>query len=142
MTGSTPERRISFLPLESGVMAMAVSPDDFAAQRLAELRAPSPGSAQIHRLARAGLHPPACRNPCENLPEGCTRTFATLTACRQRNARLLEPEGESPFARQTQLSLCGNEQDAAEIASPSSGRITAHAITRRMIRASTRRQPR
>ena len=34
MAGSTPERRISFLPLKSNLMALAVSTDDLAAARL------------------------------------------------------------------------------------------------------------
>jgi hypothetical protein len=34
MTGSTPERRISFFPVRSNLMALAVSPDESAALRL------------------------------------------------------------------------------------------------------------
>ncbi|HEY4089161.1 MAG TPA: hypothetical protein VGM43_24700 [Bryobacteraceae bacterium] len=40
MQGSQPDRRISFLPLEPNMMALAVSTDDLAANRLAKAGAP------------------------------------------------------------------------------------------------------
>ena len=40
MQGSTPERRISFLPLRDDIMALAVSTDDLAATRLTKTGAP------------------------------------------------------------------------------------------------------
>ena len=125
MTGSTPERRISFLPLESGVMAMAVSPDDFAAQRLASPGAgpdpTTPGSPVWLSL------PASVLKSGENLPEG-TRMFAHSMDRADSVTLGLEPEGNRLAAKLNVL--CANEQDAAEIASQL-GRITA--LLREMI---------
>jgi hypothetical protein len=119
MTGSTPERRISFLPLQSGVMAMAVSPDDFAAQRLA-----SPAAGPDPRMPSSPVWlslPASVLKSSENLPEG-TRMFAH-SIDRADSATLgLEPEGRRLAAKLNVL--CRNEQDATEVAAQL-GRITA-----------------
>ena len=54
--GSTPERRISFLPLRNDVMALAVGTDDMAATRLT--KAGQPVTGNCHRV-RSGFRYPA-----------------------------------------------------------------------------------
>jgi len=71
MTGSTPERRISFFPVRHNLMALAVSTDDLAAKRMigetpgAALTSPTPPSgsafpAPSSRPVRAFPTAPAC----------------------------------------------------------------------------------
>ena len=119
MQGSTPDRRISFLPLQSGVMAMGVSTDDFAAQRLASPAGgpnpPSPSSPVWIAL------PSSVLRSSETLPEG-TRMFARSIDRADTVTLGLEPEGARLAARLNVL--CRNEQDAMEIAAQL-GKITA-----------------
>jgi len=98
MPGSTPERRISFLPLQSNLMALAVSTDSFAASRLVE------GTAGIVQP----LDPP--RDPvwlsisaeslktANQLPAG-SRFFAAALASADKILLSLGPQGEQLEAR-------------------------------------------
>jgi len=126
MAGSTPERRISFFPLRSGIMAMAVSTDEFAAQRLA-----TPGTGPDPEVPHAPLWlsiPPSVLKSGENLPEG-TRMFAHSIDRADSVSLEFAPEGNRLAARL--IVLCRNDQDAAEVATQL-GRITA--LLREMIR--------
>ena len=118
MVGSTPDRRISFLPLESHVMAMAVSTDDFAAQRLASpargAAPPTPGSPVWLSL------PASVLRSGESLPEG-TRMFARSIDRADSVTLAFEPEGSRLAAKLNVL--CRNEQDAGAVAAEL-GRIT------------------
>jgi hypothetical protein len=75
--GSTPERRISFFPLEPNLMALAVSPDESAVVRL---RDAAPGPAP--EIPAGLLHSPA---------------WMSIPASLLRSGDL--PEGARPFAR-------------------------------------------
>lgn len=74
VAGSRPERRISYFPLRPDVMALAVSPDEWAAARLQRRwRAVEPAGAPAYPVwARI---PPQVLAKAENLPPG-TRLFA------------------------------------------------------------------
>lgn len=125
MAGSTPDRHISFLPLESNVMAMGVSTDDFAAQRLA-----SPGGGPEPQMPGAPVWlslPASVLRSSENLPEG-TRMFAHSMDNADSLTLGLEPEGSRLAAKLNVL--CRNEQDATEIAGQL-GKITS--LLREMI---------
>jgi hypothetical protein len=125
MSGSTPERRISFFPLESNVMAMGVSSDDFAAQRLAS---PATGpDPQTPRMPVWLALPTSVLKGSDNLPGG-TRMFAHSIEAADSLTLGIEPEGSRLAAKLNVL--CRNEQDASQVASEL-GRITA--LLREMI---------
>lgn len=119
MNGSTPERRISFLPLQSDVMAMGVSTDDFAAQRLASA-ATGPAPPSMDAPLWLSL-PPAVLQSRGNLPEG-TGMFAHSLDRADTVTLGLVPEGGRLAARLNVL--CRSEQDATDIANQL-GRTTA-----------------
>ncbi len=127
MAGSLPERRISFLPVHSSVMALAVSTDDSAALRLTEPE-PAPGPA----LEFPGdpvwlLVPPSTLKTPENLPSG-TRMFARGMENAERIVLSLGPAQEQ-YAIRLDV-LCRSEQDAGALAS----QLTrATAVLREMI---------
>lgn len=119
MTGSTPDRRISFLPLQSEVMAMGVSTDDFAAQRLASA-ATGPAPPSMDAPVWLSL-PPSVLKSSGNLPEG-TSMFAHSLDRADTVTLGLVPEGARLAARLNVA--CRNERDAADIANQL-GRTTA-----------------
>ena len=113
MPGSTPERRISFYPLQSNLMALAVSSDSSAATRLHE---PLSGAVQP-------LDPPVdpvwFSIPAENLKSaeqlpGGTRLFATALASADKILLSLGPQGQQFEARLAVT--CRNSTDAAALA--------------------------
>jgi hypothetical protein len=112
MTGSTPDRRISFVPVQSGLMAMAVSTDQSAALELTNSR---PGPAAEVPNAPVWLSVPgALLRSGENLPTG-TKMFAHGMEKAEKVLLTLAPEGKRLAAR---LEVrCLNEQDAVEVAS-------------------------
>jgi hypothetical protein len=108
MAGSTPDRNISFLPLQSGLMALAVSPDAAAAVRM-ELSAatapiPTPDAPVWMFLPRTILKSQ------DNLPDG-TRLFAKTVEDAKSVTLGFSPEGNRIAARLNVL--CKNDQDAA-----------------------------
>ena len=110
MIGSSPERRISFYPVQSRLMAMAVSREESAVLRLQ-----GAGSGPLPESPNAPIWisiPAATLRSGDALPEG-TRMFAR-TMERADNVTLgFSPEGERLAAR---LEVrCRNEQDAADI---------------------------
>jgi hypothetical protein len=111
MQGSTPERRISFLPLRSDLMALAVSQDDSAALRLK--------AASSNRVPAAGPDAPiwisipsAMLRSGENLPNG-TRMFARSVGQAEAVTLAFAPDGQRLAARLNVL--CRSEVDAADI---------------------------
>ena len=111
MQGSTAERRISFFPLRSNLMALAVSPDDSAALRL-NTAASSP-DAQIPGAPIWLSIPTAMLRSGENLPDG-TRMFARSVGQAETVTLAFAPEGQRLAARLDVL--CRNEVDAADVA--------------------------
>lgn len=118
MQGSTPERRISFFPVESDLMALAVSPDDSAVLRLS-----TPSEAREFSAPDAPLWvsiPPPVLQSSESLPAE-TRTFARTVA--RAEAVVLSFDAEAGrFAAKLSV-RCRSSEDAAELAAEL-GRLT------------------
>jgi hypothetical protein len=112
MTGSTPDRRISFLPIQSGLMALAVSTDDRAAMRLAD--AGSGPEPQIPDAPVWAMVPPAALRGAEGLPDG-TRPFARAVALAESITLSFVAE-DSRFALKLDLK-CRSDQDAYDASS-------------------------
>jgi len=111
MQGTMPERQISFFPLRSGVMALAVSPDASAALRLA---APAPGTPAIPPASPVWLSVPvATLRSGDTLPAG-TRMFAHSLAEAESVTLAFGPDGRHMAAKLDVL--CRNEIDAADAA--------------------------
>jgi hypothetical protein len=112
MTGSAPERRISFFPLRANLMALAVSPDESAALRLnSAASGPDP-------LVPAGpvwlSIPTSVLKSGDGLPAG-TRLFARGMERAETVTLAFAPEGHGLAAR---LDVrCRDERDAADLAS-------------------------
>lgn len=113
MPGSRPERRISFLPLQSNLMALAVSTDGSAAQRLAEAPArrvqplDPPRDPVWLSIPAESLKTPG------QLPAGAS-FFTTALASADRILVSLGPEGQQLEARL--LVTCRTSADAAALA--------------------------
>lgn len=111
MQGSTPDRRISFFPLRSNLMALAVSPDDSAALRLNT--ASSSPMAQLPAGPIWLSIPSSMLRSGENLPDG-TRQFARSVGEAETVTLAFTPEGRRLAAHLDVL--CRNEVDAADVA--------------------------
>ena len=112
MAGSAPDRRISFLPIQSGLMALAVSQDDTAALRLAKS-----GGGPDPQLPDAPVWvtlPPALLRGVQNLPDG-TRPFARAVGQAESITLSFAPE-EKRYALKLTVN-CRNDQDAYDAAS-------------------------
>ena len=113
MPGSTPERRISFSPLQSNLMALAVSSDSSAAVRLQEA---SSGAVQPLELP---IDPVWFSIPAEHLKgarqlPGGAHVFATALASADKILLSLGPDGSQFEARLTVT--CRSSTDAAALA--------------------------
>lgn len=113
MPGSTAERKISFSPLQSNLMALAVSSDSSAAVRLQEA---SSGAVQPLDLPS---DPVWFSIPAENLKgerqlPGGAHVFATALASADKILLSLGPEGPQFEARLAVT--CRNSTDAAALA--------------------------
>jgi hypothetical protein len=132
MGGSTPDRNISFLPLQSGLMALAVSSDAEAAVRMeatdTSALIPAPDAPVWMFL------PPSMLKSQDNLPDG-TRLFAKAVEDARSIALGFSPEGKGVAARLNVL--CRNDQDAA-LAAAQLTKVTE--VLREMI-AHTPRKP-
>ncbi|SPE29228.1 conserved hypothetical protein [Candidatus Sulfopaludibacter sp. SbA3] len=107
--GSSQERRISFLPLQSDVMAMAVSDDGSAATRLTEtIGGPDPEVPD----APIWLSIPASILKSNTLPEG-TVSFARSVADSDRVTLMFVPEGKRLAAKLSVL--CRSAEDAGKV---------------------------
>ena len=125
MAGSAPDRRISFFPVQSGLMALAVSTDAMAAMRLASSTSgPDP---QIPDAPVWASLPPSLLKSAENLPDG-TRPFARAVGQAESVTLAFVPEG-SRFALKLDV-VCHSDQDAYDAASQMT-RITE--LLRKMI---------
>ena len=111
MDGSTPQRLISFLPVKTGLLALAVSPDNSAAETM--LR---PGEALSHEPPNAPVWvsiPHSILQTPESLPSG-TRLFARGLEQAESVTISAALEGARMAAR---LEVhCANATDAAAIA--------------------------
>jgi len=112
MTGSVPERRISFFPLRSNLMALAVSPDESAALRLENaVSGPDP---QVPAAPVWLSIPTSMLKSGDSLPAG-TRLFASGMERAETVTLSFAPEGHGLAAR---LDIrCRDERDAADLAS-------------------------
>jgi hypothetical protein len=91
LAGSQPNRRISFYPLKSGIMAMAISPDDFGAYQVA---------SESGRLA---LAPP--KEPVWALiPAGALQSMDALPAAAKAYVPALQAADEIVFSISTDRS--------------------------------------
>jgi hypothetical protein len=119
MAGSAPERQISFFPLRSGLMALAVSADDGAALRL-NTAAPEPGEEVPDAPVWFSIPPSVLKSP-SNLPDGA-RMFARGMERAESITLGFAPEGSRLAAR---LNVrCRNAQDAADVAAQLTGATT------------------
>jgi hypothetical protein len=111
MAGSLPERRISFYPLQPDLMALAVSADEAAAQRMNNV-----DSRQEREIPGAPVWisvPPAIVRSGQSLPAGA-QMFARSLERAQTVTLALMPESGSFAAR---LSVrCANDADAVSLA--------------------------
>ncbi len=112
LIGSAPDRRISFLPIQSGLLALAVSTDDMAAMRLASPAA-GPGLPIPDAPVWASL-PPSWLKSAEDLPDG-TRPFARAVGQAESVILAFAPEGNR-FALKLTV-VCRGDQDAYDAAS-------------------------
>ena len=111
MSGSAPERRISFYPIQSGVMALAVSPDETAALRMNTLD-PRPDPELPGAPVWLSIPPSIVRSG-QELPEG-TQMFARSLERAQTVTLSLTPESGNFAAR---LNVrCSNDADASALA--------------------------
>jgi len=126
LTGSTPQRRISFLPLRPNLMALAVSTDDWAARTLAAEQPAAPAGDLPDAPMWMRIPGSALRSP-SGLPDG-TRMFARSMEQADYAVLALRPDGQKLAAR---LDVhCGSARDAADIAGELSH---ATALLREMI---------
>ncbi|HWB87523.1 MAG TPA: hypothetical protein VG675_25500 [Bryobacteraceae bacterium] len=111
MAGSTPDRRISFFPLQSGLMALAVSTDDSAAL---QMRDSHPKRTMEIPDAPVWLSvPPSVLRADNSLPTG-TRMFARSLESAEMLTLSFVPEGTRIAAKLNVL--CRNDQDASDLA--------------------------
>ena len=112
MNGSTPERRISFFPVRSNLMALAVSPDELAALRLEN--AASGPDPQVPAAPVWLSIPTSVLKSSDSLPAG-TRNFARSLEQAETVTLAFAPEGHGLAAR---LDVrCRDDRDAADLAS-------------------------
>ena len=112
LTGSTQERRISFYPLQQGLMALAVSPEDSAALRMNIVE-----PREDFEIPNAPVWlsiPPSVVKSGQSLPAG-TQMFARSLERAQVVTLAMVPEGDR-FAAKLNV-RCASEQDAAELSS-------------------------
>jgi hypothetical protein len=111
MQGSTADRHISFLPLQSNLMALAISPDDSAAVRMQE---PVEGSMPEIPDAPVWFSIPPEILRSGDLPQGA-QPFARSLENAASLVLSLAPDGKQIAARLNVL--CRTNQDAAELTS-------------------------
>jgi hypothetical protein len=133
LTGSTPNRQISFLRLEAGVMALAVSPDATAATRIAAKAGPRPAQ-DLPRQPLWLSVPSAALRKLDGLPGG-TRVLAKAMEDSESILLSAGPQG-TQFEARIEVT-CRNDQDAAALGAQLE-RITA--LLREAI-AHEKRQP-
>jgi hypothetical protein len=111
MAGSTPDRRISFFPMQRNLMALAVSTDDLAAKRMiGETPGPAPAVPDAPIWMRI---PGAMLKSGEGLPDG-TRMFARTVGGADSITLMFVPDGDRLAAKLD--IICRDERDAAKMA--------------------------
>jgi len=111
MQGSTPDRRISFFPLQSNLMALAVSQDESAALRL---QSSSPATnAEVPNAPVWMAFPGAALKSTEALPDG-TRPFARAVESADSVILSFVPEDKRLAAKLTVS--CHSAQEASDLA--------------------------
>ena len=108
MPGSTPERHISFLPVQSNLMALAVSTDDSAALRMTET-ASGPGGEVPDAPIWLSI-PPSALKSSSKVPEDARPFTKSLEGA---ESTLIEFVGEGDHFALKLTVRCTNEQDAA-----------------------------
>src|SRR5438477_1328463 len=112
MRGSTPDRHISFFPLQSNLMALGVSRDDTAALRMNQA-APGPDPEVPEAPVWLSI-PPSLLKSGQKLPDGA-QMFARGLERAEAATLALTMEGGGYAAK---LNVrCGNDQDAAVLRS-------------------------
>jgi hypothetical protein len=111
LSGSTKARNISFFPLQSGVMAMAVAQDESAALRMNTVD--SRPDMEIPNAPIWLSIPPSVVKSGQSLP-ACTQMFARSLERAQAVMLSLVPEG-SRFAAKLHV-RCASDADAAALA--------------------------
>ncbi len=132
MTGSAPDRLISFFPLRSNLMALAVSQDDSAALRLST---PAPSNGIVAPAEPVWVSIPASTlKSAAAMPEGA-RPFAEAMGQADAITLAFAPDGGNIAA--TLYIRCKEPADAAEIAS----KLTAATSLLRDALAKSHQQP-
>jgi hypothetical protein len=109
MPGSVPERKISFFPIKSNLMAMAVSTDESAATRMSEPGKNSRAIALLKQPVWLSL-PSSTLQASDNFPTG-TRLFAKAIEGAESATISLAPQGKGIEA---QLEVvCRNAKEAS-----------------------------
>jgi hypothetical protein len=111
MGGSTPERHISFFPMQSNLMALAVSPEEDAAHHMSDID-PRP-DREIPNAPIWLSIPPSVVNSGQTLPPG-TQMFARSLQHAQAVTLAIVPEGQR-FAAKLNV-LCASAGDATGLA--------------------------
>jgi hypothetical protein len=111
LAGSSPEKRISFFPMQSNLMAMAVSDDDVAALRMNTVDARE--DAEIPNAPLWLSIPPSVVKSGQNLPAG-TQMFARSLERAQAVTLALVPE-EDHFAAKLNV-RCASDAAAVALA--------------------------
>ena len=112
MPGSAPDRHISFFPVQSNLMALAVSGDDSAALRMSST-AGAPNLAAPEAPLWVAI-PGSVLQSGENLPQE-TQIFARSMSQAESAVLSFASEGDR-FAARLQI-LCRSSQDASDLAS-------------------------
>ncbi|HXK02465.1 MAG TPA: hypothetical protein VMS37_08685 [Verrucomicrobiae bacterium] len=112
MVGSAPDRRISFFPLQQNVMALAVSPEESAAERMSAVsRRPD---TELPSAPLWMTIPPSVLKSGQNLPSG-TQMFVHSMERAEGVTLWAVPEAQGFSAR---LSVrCATVEDAVDMAS-------------------------
>jgi hypothetical protein len=116
MPGSTPERRISFLPLRDDTMALAVSTDDLAANRL--MKAGTPITAQLPSAPVWISVPGSALHDGAAFPPGLGLMLSALTNA-DRLVVTVSPSGSGTAAKMEAKmeATCRTKDDAHVLAS-------------------------
>lgn len=112
MAGSTPDRRISFLPLRDDTMALAVSTDDLAATRLT--KAGDPLKAQLPTAPVWLLVPGSALHDAAAVPPGLRLMLSALTNA-DRLVVTMGPSGSGLAAKME--ATCRSKDEARLLAS-------------------------
>src|SRR5713101_1693007 len=112
MPGSVPERKISFFPINTSLMAMAVSTNESAAARMSEPARNSRAVAMLKQPIWLSL-PSATLQKSDNFPTG-TRLFAKAIEGAEAATISLAPQGKAIEAQMDVV--CRNQQEASIVA--------------------------